>query len=68
MVEWGGIIVIAEEVCTACNAAGTGSGKVGGVGDGSEDHLGGAEYFPPVGVGGGVLEEAVEAGHGVGSG
>ncbi len=45
-----------------------GSGKVGGVGERVEDYLGGAEYFPPVRVGGGVPEEAVEAGHGVGIG
>jgi hypothetical protein len=53
---------------TAGNAAGAGSGKVRGVGDGAEDNLGGAEYFSPVGVGGGVPEEAVKAGHGVGGG
>ncbi len=56
MVEWSVIGVVAEEMGTAGNAAGTGSGKVRGVGDGAEDHLGGAEYFSPVGVGGGVPE------------
>ena len=65
MVEWGVIGVVAEEMGTAGNAAGTGSGKVRGIGDGAEDHLGGAEYFSPVGVGGGVPKEAVKAGHGV---
>jgi hypothetical protein len=44
----------------AGNTAGFGAGKVGGVGERAEDHLGGAEYFPPVGVGDGVPEEAVE--------
>jgi hypothetical protein len=52
----------------AGDAAGTGSGKVRGVRKDAEGHLGRAEDFLSVGVGGGVAEEAVESGDGGSSG
>ncbi len=50
----------------AGNTAGAGAREVGGVRVSVEDHVGSAEDFESVGVSGGVPEEAIESGHGVG--
>ena len=68
VVQWAVVVFVAEEVMAAGDAAGTGSGEIGGVREDAEDHGGGAEDFLSIGVGGHVAEEAVEAGDGGGSG
>ena len=68
MVEGGIVWVVAEVVETAGNTAGAGAREVGGIGVGAEDHVGGAEDFDAVWMCGGVSQEAVESGHGVGGG
>ena len=68
MVERGVVGFIAEEVVASSDAAGVGSGEIGGVGEYAEDHGGCAEDFLAIWVGGRVAEEAVEVGDGGGSG
>jgi len=57
---------VAEKVRAACDASGGRAGEVGGVGEAAENHLGRSVDLSSVGVGGGVAEETVETGHGVG--
>ncbi len=59
---------VAEKVRAAGDAPGGRAGEVGGIGEATENHLGGAVNLASVGVGGGVSEETVETGHGVGGG
>ena len=68
MVEGGVVWEVAEVVETAGNTSGTGAREVGGIRVGAEDHVRSAEDFDAVGMRGCVSKEAVESGHGVGSG
>ena len=66
VVEWGVVAEVPEEMVTAGNTAGAGSGQVRRVGETAQYHVGSAEDFPTVGVGGGVTEETVETDNGGG--
>ena len=68
VIEGSGVGKVAEKVRAACDASGGRAGEVGGVGEATENHLGGAVNLASVGMGGGVAEETVETGHGVGGG
>ena len=68
VVEWGVVAKVPEEVMAAGNTAGAGSGQVRRIGVASQHHVGCAENFSAVGVGGGVAEEAVESCDGGGGG
>ncbi len=68
VIEGSGVGKVTEKVRVACDAFGGRAGEVGGVGEATENHLGGAVNLASVGVGGGVAEETVETDHGVGGG
>ena len=68
MIEGSGVGQVAEKVCAAGDAPGGRAGEVRGIGEATENHLGGSVYLASVGVGGGVSEEAVQSFHRVGRG
>ena len=66
VIERSGVGQVAEKVRAAGDTSGRRAGEVGGVGEATENHLGGAVNLAPVWVGGGVPEEMVETEHGLG--
>ena len=66
VVEWSVVVDVAKKVRAAGDTAGRRAGEVRGVREAAENHLGRSVDLSSVGVGGGVAEETVETGHGVG--